>query len=92
MNCCMSGGVDMLVTWMFAVNPPSSLTPIQPAPTDGSEVKMPVIGMKSQQLLGTNTSGGLLLLTDDANWVCDVILYEAQETEEEPATDPSQTP
>ncbi|HVM19421.1 MAG TPA: hypothetical protein VM307_05640 [Egibacteraceae bacterium] len=84
-----TGSVDT-AAGIITINLPEAAVP--PAPTDGSEVKMPVIGMKSQQLLGTNTSGGLLLLTDDANWVCDVILYEAQETEEEPATDPSQTP
>lgn len=80
-----TGSVDAAAGVITIDLPPSA---VPPAPTDGSEVTMPLIGMKSQFLIGTELSGGLLLLNDDATWTCTAVLYEAQPDEtatEEPA-------
>jgi hypothetical protein len=56
-------------------------TAVPAAPTDGSEVTMPLIGIKSQFLIGTELSGGLLLQNDASNYVCTAVLYEAKPQE-----------
>jgi hypothetical protein len=50
--------------------------------TDGSEVLMPLIGIKSQFLIGTEASGGLLLQADVATYACNAIVHEADPQEE----------
>lgn len=57
--------------------------------TDGSAVLMPLIAIKSQFLIGTEASGGLLLLADDATYSCDAIVHEA---DEQPSTEPTPAP
>jgi hypothetical protein len=51
-------------------------------PEDGEEVTMPLTGMSSHTVIGTGTSGGLILLVDQSAWVCTAVLYEAEEDEE----------
>lgn len=51
-------------------------------PTDGREVRMPIIGIEAQLLAGTSATGGLLLITDESSRTCQAVLYEAEPTTE----------
>lgn len=74
-----TGSVDA-PAGVITIDLPADAVPA--APTDGSEVTMPLIGMKSQFLIGTEASGGLLAQNDLSAYVCDAVLYEATPTEE----------
>lgn len=63
---------------VITIDLPASAVP--PDSTDGSAVLMPVISIKSQFLVGTEATGGLLALSDEATDVCDAIVHEADET------------
>ncbi len=69
-----TGRVDA-AAGIITIDLPAKAVP-QPS-TDGSAVEMPLIGMKSQFLIGTEVSGGLLLQNDTATAVCTAVLYEA---------------
>lgn len=83
-----TGQVDT-AAGVITIDLPASAVP--PASTDGSEVTMPLIGIKSQFLIGTELTGGLLAQNDLATYVCKAVLYEATpaETPTESATEPT---
>lgn len=81
-----TGSVDS-ATGVITIALPAAAIP--PDSTDGSAVLMPLIAIKSQFLIGTEASGGLLLRSDDATYTCDAIVHEADpEPSEEPTTAP----
>ena len=80
-----TGSVDA-TAGVITVNLPAAAVPAPSA--DGSEVEMPVLGIKSQLLVGAAGRGGLLQ-TDDATYVCRAVVHEAQpQSSEEPTPAP----
>ncbi|MDP9405825.1 MAG: hypothetical protein M3O86_04370 [Actinomycetota bacterium] len=91
-----TGKVDA-AAGVITIDLPASAIP--PKSTDGTAVTMPLIGIRSQFLIGTEVSGGLLLRVDEATDVCEAELYPAEEppaeeppAEEPPAEEPSPAP